>query len=567
MVNAWAVQMDTSEQVLVSDDLTGRGEVNGIAMDEELAQAERLLEEANRALAARTSVLKTAEDLHIKREKINAILREVAISKAKLVQVEATAAGALISAQSKSFQGFESSRDQLEGLAAAKETQSKRSRTDAGAGVSPAKTGDQKPSFNLNNAIITSAMNIGLTGRSGLEDDSEGQNLDLMGVPKTNVVPESSVQDDQIPPVTVKGTVSSALATGSGPVLPIGATRTDPDKFSPGLATQFDVNTLTDKARVCDFIAIEAGYNAVELADCLVAHFKSLSAFLHTRVTKVRPTSNTVKDQLSIEINLAKITASFCCSTLFQRMMNNPRALASLNCFLPVNRGHFSWVDETSSGHKKPPLLPFPSNLVGRDLLSLFHQFITLINGIDVVFGTSLSLLYKTADEILFLGHPPLLVAKYIDDIRQTVFSTENVGLMWTFQEPIFTQSINSLAASMPSPIPRAAIAGVIPVVVPDAPDIIPRRRLKGKGRQQGNQLDFLAETGQSRVPTLRFRSTDPNQRWYACNDFNDRSGCQYPQSVCKYNHICSACADNSHGLSTHVNFAPKGVAGGDAPK
>ena len=139
MVNAsGAVQMDTSEQVLVSDDPTGRGEVNDIAMDEELAQAELLLEEANRALAARTSALKTAENLHIKREKIKATLREVAISKAKMVQLE-----------------FESSRDQLEGLAAAKEAQSKRSRTDAGAGVSPAKSGDQKPSFNLNNAIIT----------------------------------------------------------------------------------------------------------------------------------------------------------------------------------------------------------------------------------------------------------------------------------------------------------------------------------------------------------------------------------------------------------------------------
>jgi hypothetical protein len=108
---------------------------------------------------------------------------------------------------------------------------------------------------------------------------------------------------------------------------------------------------------------------------------------------------------------------------------------------------------------------------VGRDLLSLFHQFIMLIRGIDVVFGISLSLLYKTADEILFLWHPPLLVAKYIDDIRQSVFSTENVGLRWAFQEPIFNQSINSFAASMSSPIPRAAIAAVIPVVLPDAPD------------------------------------------------------------------------------------------------
>ena len=323
---------------------------------------------------------------------------------------------------------------------------------------------------------------------------------------------------------------------------------------------------------MCDFVAIEAGFAAVEFAECLVSQFKSGSSSSQQRVTKVRPASNMVKDQVSNEIKLAKITASFCCSTLFQRMMNNPRALASLNCFLAVNRGHFSWVDETSSGHKKPALLPFPPNLVGRDLLSLFQQFIMLINGIDVVFGISLSLLYKTAEEILFLGHPPLLVAKYIDDIRQSVFSNENVGLMWAFQEPIFTQSINSLAASMSSPIPRAAVAPVIPAVIPDIPDFISRRRGKGKGRgapipgQQGNQVDFPAETGQFRVPTLRFRNSDPSQKWYACNDFNDRSGCQYPQAVCKYNHICSACADPNHGLSNHINFVAKGAAV-EAPK
>ena len=106
-------------------------------------------------------------------------------------------------------------------------------------------------------------------------------------------------------------------------------------------------------------MATEAGYAAVEFADCLVSQFKSCNAALQTRVAKVRPSSNAAKDQISVEIKLAKITASFCCSTLFQRMMNNPKAMVSLNCFLAVNRGHFSWVDETSVGHKKPGLFPF----------------------------------------------------------------------------------------------------------------------------------------------------------------------------------------------------------------
>ena len=574
-------------------------EEDAIDVDEELKQAELLLEETKHALELRTLAIKTAEELRIKKEKTKATLREVAIAKAKMAQIEATAVDALAVAQSKARQELESSQGQLDGLAAAevaraaqakalleaealktqKETQNKRMRKEVEAGGSPAKPGDQKLPSNLNNAIITSAMNVGLTGLPDLGDDLEGiitQSQELLGVSKTKVVPDGVTSGikpvveavipagDQIPPPAVKGVTTSTPATVSGSVLPVA----NPDKFVAGLASLSDVDSLTNKARMCDFVAIEAGYAAVEFADCLVSQFRSCSVSSQQRVTKVRLASNTVKDQVSNEIKLAKITASFCCSTLFQRMMNNPRALASLNCFLAVNRGHFSWVDETSSGHhKKPALLPFPPNLVGRDLLSLFQQFIMLINGIDVVFGISLSLLYKTAEEILFLGHPPLLVAKYIDDIRQSVFSNENVSLMWAFQESIFTQSINSLAASMSSPIPRAAVAPVIPAVIPDIPDFISRRRGKGKGRgvpisgQQGNQSDFPAETGQFRAPTLRFRNSDPSQKWYACNDFNDRSGCQYPQAVCKYNHICSSCADPSHGLSNHANFVAKGAA------
>jgi hypothetical protein len=161
-------------------------------------------------------------------------------------------------------------------------------------------------------------------------------------------------------------------------------------------------------------------------------------------------------------------------------------------------------------------------------------------------------------------------VAKYIDDIRQSVFSTENVSLMWVFQDSIFTQSMNSLAA-IASPIPRAAIAAVIPTVIPDLPEITSRRRVKGRGRfsnygQQGIQSDLPAETGQARTQSLRPGSSDPNLKWWSCNDFNDRSGCGYPQGLCKYNHICSACADPNHGLSTHAKFIPKGVAG-EIPK
>ncbi len=150
--------------------------------------------------------------------------------------------------------------------------------------------------------------------------------------------------------------------------------------------------------------------------------------------------------------------------------------------------------------------------------------------------------------------------------VRQLVFSTENVSLMWVFQDPIFTQSMNSLAA-IASPIPKAAITPVTPIVVPDVPNFNPRGKFKGKGRfpnygQQGNQSDFHAESGQARLPSPRLGSTDPNQKWWSCNDFNDRSGCGYPPGFCKFHHICSACADPNHGLASHVKFAPKGAAG-----
>ena len=558
------------------------------AVDAELAHAELLLEKAKLALEARSSALSAAQDVFAKQLRIKEIHQELLASQAKMAQVESAEAEFLASAQAKAkeVKEFEASqvaaaallasqvksRLEAEATKAQKELLGKAQRSGAESVNSPGKSGDQKAPVNLNNSIINSVMN-------GLVDDSVGKTivnpgsvtpLNAKDLPDglTPVIKSAAeTLEDKNPPPVVKETTIPAPAVkeitipapvnGSGPALP--ATVTNPDIFKAGLATKQDVLFLSDKAILSDFVAVEAAFVSIELADCLVTQFKAGNSVVQSRLTKVRGLSNIPKDLLSVEMKLAKLTASFCCSTLFQRMMNNPRALASLNCFLAVNRGHFSWVDETSSGHKKPPLLPFPANLSGRDLLILFHQFIMLINCIDVVFGISLSLLYKTADEILVLGHSPLLVAKYIDDIRQSVFANENVTLMWSFQDAVFTQSMNSLAASMPGLIPKAAVAPVIPVVIPEVPDFMARRRLNGKGR--GRQVSALpTEVAHVRTPSLRNGSIDPNQKWWACNDFNDRSGCGFPSNVCKYHHICSACADPNHGLSTHGMVNPKGV-------
>ena len=548
-----------------NDDLIQAGIQAGLKLDDEIRQVESQLAVSKRAFELRSQALNTAEAVHAKRLKMQEMQQELAISQANVHRVEADAAAFF--AKTKEVEVSRVLPDPI-----------KRPGADTVGGLG--NPGDSKVPTNVTNSIILSAMNGGLSTPFGSGVDSEGKTSEgpvLLGIPKVRdvlegvspgVIPVTESSASQIPLPLAKVVTTPSSTNGLGPVLPATAAKVELDKFVPTLSTKADVDSLSKLASASDFIAVEAGHVAVEFADCLVSQFKSCNAVLQVRVAKCRPSSTLIKDSLSSEMRLAKITAGFCCSTLFQRMMNNPRALASLNCFLAVNRGHFGWIDETSSGSKKPPLFPFPPNLSGRDLLVLFHQFITFINGIDVVFGLSLSLLYKTADEILFVGHPPLLVAKYIDDVRQLVFSTDNVSLMWTFQDAIFTQSINAFTA-IASPIPRAAIAPVIPTVVPDSLEITSRRRLKGKGRgQQGNQFDPQAETGQARTPILRPGSTDPNHKYWSCNDFNDRSGCGYPQSICKFNHICSNCAATSHGLSTHVNVASKGVTFvGEIPK
>ena len=128
-------------------------------------------------------------------------------------------------------------------------------------------------------------MNSGLSNLNdrSILGDSEVKILetqDSMASPKTKVVPKGvipgtqSVIDistssvGQIPPPVIKSTVAPAPANGSGPVLSSIAAKVDLDKFMPGLATQLDVDSLAKKALQCDFVATEAGYAAVEFADC-----------------------------------------------------------------------------------------------------------------------------------------------------------------------------------------------------------------------------------------------------------------------------------------------------------
>ena len=105
-----AAQMDISEQApSSSEDLMSQDVEDSTAVDEELKQAELLLEQTKQALELRTLAIKTAEEVRSKKEKTKATLHEVAIAKAKMMQIEATAVDALVAAQSKARQERESS--------------------------------------------------------------------------------------------------------------------------------------------------------------------------------------------------------------------------------------------------------------------------------------------------------------------------------------------------------------------------------------------------------------------------------------------------------------------------
>ena len=206
-------QGDTSGQGgTLLDEVTNLDADMITAVDDELEQAELLLEETNRALESRSLALSTAEGLLAKRLKIKAIQHELAISQAKMAQVESDAAEFIITTQSKEAEASRiqldakttadallvaqaKTRSEAEAAKAQKEVQNKSQRSGADAVDSPGKSGDQKAPFNLNNSIITSTMNVGLsnlTERPGLGGDQEGktpENPDLLTPLKVKELP------------------------------------------------------------------------------------------------------------------------------------------------------------------------------------------------------------------------------------------------------------------------------------------------------------------------------------------------------------------------------------------
>jgi hypothetical protein len=192
--------------------------------------------------------------------------------------------------------------------------------------------------------------------------------------------------------------------------------------FVPSRATLEDIDSLSNLASTSDYGAAAAAFTAIELFQGLLLHVTSIHPVTSVRSSKIRSSSIMSKEPVSEEIALTKLISMASCHNLVLRVMMNPRAMLSLNCFLPSNRAHFNWVEETTNGQKKPFLLPFPASLTGRELLLIFHQFTLLVTVVDAFFGVSLSHLYKVVEDLLLAGEPPLAAAKYIEEERQNVF-------------------------------------------------------------------------------------------------------------------------------------------------
>lgn len=330
--------------------------------------------------------------------------------------------------------------------------------------------------------------------------------------------------------------------------------------FVKSLATPEDIKSLANLASHSDYGAAAAAFTAIELFQGLLQHATSTHPVTVARSSKIRSSSIIPKETVSEEIALTKLISTASCQNLVLRIMMNPRAMLSLNCFLPSNRAHFNWVEEITNGQKKPFLQPFPASLTGRELLSILHQFTLLVTVVDAFLGVSLSLLYKVVEDLLLAGELPLVAAKYIEEIRQNVFTSDDTSLMWSLQDHILSLVKSTLPATT-TPTQKAKPTTVIDTVKDlGKPDIHARpsgtesqRRPFGRN---GYQLDSVPNHPNSAVnkPAILYRNPqgDPNKRYLSCDTFNSPSGCSHSAADCRYNHICCLCADPNHGITGH---------------
>ena len=349
--------------------------------------------------------------------------------------------------------------------------------------------------------------------------------------------------------------------------------------FVPSLATKADIEGLMTLAATSDYGAAAAAYVAIELYQGLLLQVTSTLNATPSRSSKLRSATVETKAPDSEEVALTKLIMTASCQNLVQRVMFNPKAMLSLNCFLPSNRPHFNWVEEIASGQKKPFLQPFPANLTGRDLLSIFHQFIMLVTVVDAFFGVSLSFLYKVVEDLLASEQPPLVAAKYIEEVRQAVSASEDTSLMWSLQDHILAQVKSTFSATTPTPKQKsvAALDGAKDQGKHDDhrdrdhrdrrrdPGVDDNRRPYGtddnrrpSGRN-GYQRD--SQPRYENRPAIPFRvpQQDPSRRYVSCDAFNSANGCSYAAADCKYNHVCCLCGDSNHGIMGRCPTKSKG--------
>jgi hypothetical protein len=234
------------------------------AVDDKLKRAELMLAESKRVLDSRSLALTNADGLLAKRLRIKEIQREVAISQAKIQQVEFEAAEFMVIAKAKDA---EAARDQLDAMTAVdslrgaqnktrleaesakaqKEVQNKSQRLGADAVGCSAKPGDQKSPFSVTNSIISSAMFTSLSTPLDLGVDLEDKTLegsDLLVPFKVKELPDCVIpgvkpvvetSTGQIPPPVVKVVTTPSSTSGPDSVLPAIAAKVDLDKILPGV--------------------------------------------------------------------------------------------------------------------------------------------------------------------------------------------------------------------------------------------------------------------------------------------------------------------------------------------
>ena len=324
---------------------------------------------------------------------------------------------------------------------------------------------------------------------------------------------------------------------------------------------------LSAHAAISDAGACMSAFTALDVFQGLLNVSKSaLAAHAVGRPSKLCDPAEGAGIPPSEEDLMAAWISVFSSPALVSRVMGNPRAMLALNSFLPKNKNHFSWIDDTASGGRKPLLVPFPADMSSRFLLRLLGQYVLLVTGVDVSLGLALGGLALVAEELFYVyGEDVPTVVAYIEDIRTSVSTGSSPSIMLSVQESVLATikaALNKKAVgsgvSSPSGAPPALKNERSDPGGADRPVSDAYRRRGGQaGRGRDDYRDRRSrddDRGAQIPPKLISTATrDSVKQWVSCDDFNSARGCPSSSSSCKYAHVCCNCGDSAHGYSTHA--------------